>query len=433
MPDYLERRAFRAAILGALALICAFVALTAGTIRRDIDQDIARRSTLVLRVSSHDDRSGSVPLDHTTVPAPAFAFLEVPSVTAVESVEFFLDDPRMRRAPFRVERSAPFDVGGGAASGEALPWDVSALAPGSTHQLTHRTTTSTGRTLLGTASFTMPSTSGGGASTTTVPPTTTTAPPPPPTTGGYPTPATTGVPAGWTPRTVHSGDYTASTPGQVIDGWRITGVLTIAASNVTVRNSEVYGQVWLASNTNASGLLVEDTTIGPPSGISSWGHGMLGVKGFTARRVEIRNASDGFRVSGSNVLIEDSFFKAVQPGCAHLDGVQGYYGGTNVVLRHNTLDVRGSCATAAIFFGDSSREVQAFDNLTMGGSFVLKSNDAENVNMLQRFHGNRIVSNTWDYGACHFQYGTFDASDNRLVTIDASYKVTSVGAVPAGC
>ena len=151
---------------------------------------------------------------------------------------------------------------------------------------------------------------------------------------------------------------------------------------------------------------------------------MIGVKSYTARRVEIRNSTDGFRVAGNDVLIQDSFFKAKSDGgCPHHDGVQGYYGGTNVIVRHNTLDVRVPCATGAIFFSDSSREVQAFNNLVMGGAMVLRANYCQ----LQRFHGNRIVENSWDYNPTHLQFGAFDLRDNRIVRIDSSYRVTWLG------
>jgi hypothetical protein len=250
----------------------------------------------------------------------------------------------------------------------------------------------------------------------------------------WPTPATTGVPAGWSPKRVHSGNYTASTPGQVIDGWRITGTLTIKASNVTVRNSEIYDHVWLASRDPYRGLLLEDTTVGPPTGASSWGHGLIGTHDYTARGVEVRNGADFGRVTGNNVLIEHSFFKAAQPGgCTHVDGVQGYFGGRNVILRHNTFDAKATCSNSPIFFGDWSQEVRAYDNLVRGGAHSLKSNDDERVNMLQVFHGNRIVDGSWDWSACDFHSGRYDLADNRLVTIDAGYRVTSIGSAPRIC
>ena len=209
---------------------------------------------------------------------------------------------------------------------------------------------------------------------------------------------------------------------------RVTGMIRIMASNVTIRRSEVYGYIQLMARDPDGGLRIEDSTVGPPSGVSDWIHGAIGVKAYTALRVEIRNMPDGFRVAGNDVLIQDSFFKAKPDGgCPHHDGVQGYYGGTNVIVRHNTLDVRAPCATLWDFFGDWSKEIQAFNNLVMGGAQSLKSNYVEHVNMLQRFHGNRIVENSWDYSPTHFDVGTFDLRDNRIVRIDSDYRVTWLG------
>ncbi len=140
---------------------------------------------------------------------------------------------------------------------------------------------------------------------------------------------------------MHDGDLTITTPGTVIQDMRVTGMIRIMASNVTIRRSEVYGYIQLMARDPYGGLRIEDSTVGPPSGVSDWIHGAIGVKAYTALRVEIRNMPDGFRVAGNDVLIQDSFFKAKPDGgCPHHDGVQGYYGGTNVIVRHNTLDVR---------------------------------------------------------------------------------------------
>jgi hypothetical protein len=55
---------------------------------------------------------------------------------------------------------------------------------------------------------------------------------------GYPTSATTGVPAG-TALTSFSGDYYANTAGQVIQNMEINGCIWVHASGVTIRNVRV--------------------------------------------------------------------------------------------------------------------------------------------------------------------------------------------------
>ena len=274
---------------------------------------------------------------------------------------------------------------------------------------------------------------------TTARPTTTTTPPTTPPGGGgcalprYPTPSCTGVPAGTALRTI-SGDLTANTNGQVIDGVLITGSVRIAADNVVIRNSEIRGTVWNSGNDS---FTVEDSTIGPPSGCH--GDNAVGFSNYTLRRVHIRNFSDGPRVSGSNILIEDSFMLVCSNSGDHSDGVQGYQGGTNVIVRHNTIDQRpANDVTAAVFFADSSQSATVKDNLLMSGAgYVLRIHDDFSPDRGPWvITGNRIVNGAWGFGASLTTGTTCSTttwSDNTLVTIDASYRVTgTVGTVPCG-
>ena len=51
--------------------------------------------------------------------------------------------------------------------------------------------------------------------------------------------------------------------------------------------------------------------------------------------------SEGPRVAGSNILIEDNLIGSMCSNSGdHADGIQGYGGGTNIVIRHNTIDLR---------------------------------------------------------------------------------------------
>jgi hypothetical protein len=278
-------------------------------------------------------------------------------------------------------------------------------------------------------------------STTTPPPTTTPPTTTPPSPSGcalplYPTPACTGTPPGWTP-TLTRGSYTATTDGEVIDGWRVTGSITIRAQNVTIRNSEVYGRIYnQASGVAYNGLLIEDTTVGPPSGNSGTTTGAIGVCGYTARRVHIRNGPEGFRVggygySGGNcepVLVEDSYMRLVATGCDHSDGVQEYDGiPPGMVVRHTTIDMRGvGCSTAPIYVGDYGGVFT--DNLLMGGSYTLRLHRDGSATRYPLVSGNRVVDGAWDYGPVLVDScAPIDAwRDNWVVRIDASYAVTSM-------
>jgi hypothetical protein len=240
------------------------------------------------------------------------------------------------------------------------------------------------------------------------------------------------VPAGTQLRTI-SGDVTASTPGQVIDGALITGDVRITAPGVAIRNSEIRGTIWNSGYESRS-FTVVDSTIGPPSGCS--GTNAVGFANYTLDRVYIRNFSDGPRVSGDNVLVEDSFMLICSNPGDHSDGVQGYGGGTNVTIRHNTIDQRpASSVTAAIFFADSSESATVQDNLLMsGGGYTLRIHDDFNPDHGPWvITGNRIVNGAWGYGAAlttNTNCATTTWSGNTLVDIDANYNVTrTVGSV----
>ena len=256
--------------------------------------------------------------------------------------------------------------------------------------------------------------------------------------GGFPTAATTGVPAGWEPAAVHEGDLTVDDPGTVIEDLLVTGDIQVRATDVTIRRTRIHGIVWnqYSDTEQFPGLLLEDVEVGPDTGVlTGWGHGAVGTAGYTARRVEIHNVTDGFRVSGDDVVIEDSFvvLTAVAGECNHLDAVQGYGGGEGVVIRNNTLDARGDCGNAAVFMADSSPHAVVEGNLLLGGAYSLRLNQAE-VPATFVARGNRFADGSWDFGPMDVvNSGNLDLTcgDNRIVTVDADYQVTGdVGEVP---
>ncbi len=248
--------------------------------------------------------------------------------------------------------------------------------------------------------------------------------------GGFPSAGSTGVPAGWQPAAVHEGDLWVREPGTVVENLHVTGSIQVRADDVTIRNTKVESTIWNQESDREqySGLLIEDTEVGPDSGVSDSSDGAIGTSGYTARRVEIHGFTDGFRVAGPNVRIEDSFVKLSDiPGeCPHLDGVQGYGGGANVVVHHNTIDARGSCSTSAVFMAEASPHIDLRDNLLAGGAYTIHLNQFEGPATFASF-GNRVVEGSYDYGPSEVLDSgalTFTCGDNRLVTIDASYQVT---------
>lgn len=263
-------------------------------------------------------------------------------------------------------------------------------------------------------------------STTTDPaPTTTTAPRP----LAYPNDTNTGVPS-VAALTTHSGDLIVTNPNAVVDGKNITGSLLVRASGVTIRNSRIQGRINNDFGGVNNSFTMTDSTVGPDSGCTTVE--AIGYGNYTLTRVRVKNFVDGPRVSGSNVLIQDSFITTCKSAGAHGDGIQGYYGGTNVVIKHNTVDVRASHpdVTSAIFIADNSKSAHVVDNLLAGGGYTLRlHNDTNNAGSNWRASGNRIVNRSWISGDTYNTNvcGKSGAvwSDNTLVTAGADYQPSS--------
>ena len=140
-------------------------------------------------------------------------------------------------------------------------------------------------------------------------------------------------------------------------------------------------------------------------------------------------------MSGDNVLIQDSFVDLCDMPGAHADGIQGYFGGDNVRIIHNTIDarVRPENENAAIFFANDSRSAEVRNNLLMGGGYTLRLHDPSGGRGDYAASGNRIVDDSWGYGPisvdeCEGSSSAIPWTDNRVATIDGKYAVSSTGA-----
>jgi hypothetical protein len=383
-------------------------------------------SPLGIYTSASADRGNATPL-HRQVVRGKIHISVVAGPVQVESVTFWLDNPV--GDPVRVERVFPYDFSGGAPDGSSNALDTATLKNGD-HVVFAEITLKDGKRLGEFATFKVDNGTGQlepapkPSPTTPKPtPSATTAPPKPSTGGGkcplpaYPSPDCTGLPAG-TDLTTINGDYVASKPGQVIEGKRITGRLAVKAKGVIIRKSELLGGVNNFTGSGSYPYTIEDSTVGPASGC--YGDFAIGAENFTARRVLIRNSSDGFRVSGDNILIEDSFAKVCTDASNHSDGIQGHNGGNNVVIRHNTIDQRGvTNATSPIFMADGTVGADVTGNLLMGGGYVVRLHSGS-----YSFENNAVVQGAWGYGPVYSDCGGIDWSNNKLVQINGDYEVT---------
>jgi hypothetical protein len=255
--------------------------------------------------------------------------------------------------------------------------------------------------------------------------------------GAFPNPATTGVPAGWTPKETRTTTLRVTTAGAVIQDIRfVNASLVIDAANVTVRRVEIQGGRIdnVASGVCRNGLVIEDTSvIRAPGQITNWNDNpAIGQGGYTARRVEVNGLPEAFRVGGASsykcgpVTIVDSFARVTAPdncGDWHGDGIQGY-DGPALTVRNVTLDLveRSGCGGTAPYFyprnqGNTSATIDRL--LVKGGGFAFRHGMPGSVT------GLRVADASYGYGPIDVRCSVMTAWDAQIVKIDTSYRVTA--------
>jgi hypothetical protein len=250
--------------------------------------------------------------------------------------------------------------------------------------------------------------------------------------GAFPSPATTGVPAGWTPTRTVTSDMIVRTPGAVIQDIQIDNAdLYIFAPNVTVRRVRIRGGRLLNAQTDVcegQGMVVEDSTIEPPPGQNdpSTEPYVVGEGGYTLRRVKIWRVGDGPRVSYKPegcgpVTIEDTFISVTQAGNPewHTDGLQAWYG-NHLNIRNVTIDARGDRlgASAAFFYPNQNNTSATVDRLLLlGGAYSFRLGEPATVS------GLRIVNDSWIYGPIDVKCSVVSSWDATIVTMTDNYQV----------
>jgi len=160
----------------------------------------------------------------------------------------------------------------------------------------------------------------------------------------------------------------------------VRGRLTIAADDVTVRNSLVETDTRLYPilvESGVTGALIEDVEV---DNRNSRGLGIYLKGEATVRRADIHSAEDGIRIESDNVTVEDSYIHHLHraPG-GHHDAVQ-IRRGDNITLRGNNLQAyrpdTDDPMNAAIQVGSLSgnrpiRNLLVEGNLLNGGNFTI--------------------------------------------------------------
>ena len=104
-----------------------------------------------LMTSTSSTRSAAVPLAGATLRNDAFVFF--PTAPGIESVRFWVDNAERSGTPYRTEKTAPYDLGGGTVD-TAAPFDTRNLADGA-HSVTALVTYTGGSTQVVHADFTV--------------------------------------------------------------------------------------------------------------------------------------------------------------------------------------------------------------------------------------------------------------------------------------
>ncbi len=191
---------------------------------------------------------------------------------------------------------------------------------------------------------------------------------------GYPSPDTTGVPAGT--QLTALGPVTMSSDGAILRAFRVVGTITVAANDVTIENTEVStsGQFGIVIEPGYTGTVIRNVTIHgantTPAGEMQMGIDNEGdMAAVSADRVRFYN---GERIlSGPGTLTNSFCLNAVDNPKAHHECI--YEGGDSVTLTHNTL-LTAQAQTAAIFLSTDVGPlgtVKIVHNLLAGGGYAL--------------------------------------------------------------
>lgn len=161
----------------------------------------------------------------------------------------------------------------------------------------------------------------------------------------------TGVSPG-TELSVYDGDLTVTTPGAVIDGLEITGIVNIKAPDVTIRDSVIEGgqprsqSVGLinAFAADSAGYRIEHVTLRPSSADPNFDGMKLGKSG-SVEGVDISGTVDGIVIFGSDISVTHSYIHDLshfevdpnQGGSpSHDDDIQ-IQAGTGITIEDNTM------------------------------------------------------------------------------------------------
>lgn len=208
---------------------------------------------------------------------------------------------------------------------------------------------------------------------------------------GWPGAQNTGYPDGQVFSKTITGGLTINTNGTVIDGYKISGGVTVNAANVTIKNSWITNSAGGVNGTgvvkilNGASATIDHNLL---DGLNAT-HACIWHEGasMVATANECTGVNDGIFSwasqlgvdgTGDNFTITDNWLHNFTTSAAngHVDGYQTE-GAKNGVIRHNTFDVSQD-QTSAIAIWNSRKNasnIAVSDNLIQGGGFSIYAED----------------------------------------------------------
>lgn len=192
-------------------------------------------------------------------------------------------------------------------------------------------------------------------------------------TTGFPNASNTGVPPGVT--LTPSGGLVINTPGAVISGLDIKGMVTINAPNVTLQNCKITSDSYMVVKIGdgITGTVVQNCSI---DNLNAGGIGISGQGKFLAN--DIQHCADGINVAGDNTLIQGNYIHDMGGTAgSHFDSIQADGGFSNLSIINNTvLNEYGQTGALMLdnYWGPIDKVV-IDGNLFYGGGYTIYINE----------------------------------------------------------
>ena len=222
---------------------------------------------------------------------------------------------------------------------------------------------------------------------------------PAPSTSGWPSSANTGVPSGVS--LTNSGGMSITKDGTVVDAKNISGTVYVEADNVTIKRSKIagYGFAVVQVANGSKNVVITDCDI-DGKGSSAGSMGVIGPA--TVLRSDIRGVENGVTPSSGSVVQDNYIHDLAAPGSPHYDGLQMDGGLSNIVVRHNTVDLSEHGQTSAVmidnYFGSISN-ITVDNNRLLGGGYTVYADGRFNSNKITgvSFTNNRLGKGGYGY------------------------------------